>query len=268
MQINVRAAVIGLDAVDAGFINAEGRTSKYDGSAGPIFATFNYSAGYIDEVFPLSGSDISRKNYFTFDLSGVAEDIVSATLFLYNPAFGYSSPDPSETYVLGGTLMGSPVTAPTVDMAAFSGDLAVPYDIFDAGPGGELEAAMTLYGEVADSLLSGPGGIVGAVTVSAADDDSVVEVPFAPFGVDYLNAFKGGKVVLGGEIATPDGTTGADEVIFGFTAPIIPGVVTPDPVFDDPTPTPFLVIETIPEPGFLPLVLFAGAFLCLRRRRT
>jgi len=57
------AAVVTLSASDCGFFNAEGRSSKNDGLS-VADATFNYSAGAIDEAPPLSGSDVPRKELF------------------------------------------------------------------------------------------------------------------------------------------------------------------------------------------------------------
>ena len=69
-----------LDAVDSGFINAVGRTSKNDGIlAGAPPATFNYSMGAVDET-PFFGSmiDVPRKNFFTFDLTSITPGSVTA----------------------------------------------------------------------------------------------------------------------------------------------------------------------------------------------
>ena len=207
--------------------------------------------GAIDEVAPLSGSDVSRKNYFVFDLTGITDDISGAALALYNPSGGYSSPDASEDYALSGVPASS-----MGEMAAFATDISMTYDITDSG---DLDAAKILYGD----LAAIPD--FGFKTVTAADDDSIITIALDAGGIDYLNMFKGGKVVIAGFIATLDGAPGDDEVVFGFTKPLPPGAT--DPGIIAPTPTPVLHIDTVPEPSGLSLLGVAFCGLCLRRDR-
>ena len=101
--------MIALPAIDSGFFNEAGRSSKNDGVLlGAPPATFNYSTGTIAEVPPLVGSDVERRNFFTFDLSGFSPgSIISASLSLYLPTDGYDSPDAMEVYELVGIPAGS-----------------------------------------------------------------------------------------------------------------------------------------------------------------
>jgi len=75
--------------------------------------------------------------------------------------------------------------------------------------------------------------------------------------------------VLSGQLDTLNGVTGTDEVVFGLSKPLIPGVVTPDPPIADPTPVPSLELTTVPEPASYAfasgLILIGFAFL---RRMT
>lgn len=249
----VPAALTSITAEDSGFFNAEGRSSKNDGFLlGAADAAYNYSVGAIDEVPPLSGDDVPRKNYFVFDLTGVTGDISGAAVMLYNPASGYSSPDATEDYALSGVPASS-----MGEMAAFASDISMTYDITDPG---DLAAAKMLYGE----LAAIPD--FGFKTVSAADDDSMVTIPLDPAGVDYLNMFKGGKVVIAGLVTTLDGAPGADEVVFGFTKPLPPGAA--DPGITAPTPTPVLHLDVVPEPSSVSLLGVAACVCLLRWRRN
>ncbi|NNC92976.1 MAG: hypothetical protein HKN80_10840 [Acidimicrobiia bacterium] len=248
--------MVALPAVDSGFFNEAGRSSKNDGVLlGAPPATFNYSTGTIAEVPPLAGTDVNRRNFFTFDLSGFAPGtIVSASLSLYLPTDGYDSPDTTELYELAGIPAGG-----LGDMALFASDLTGIYDI---GLAPTLAFATDIY----TGLGSGPGGF-GSIVVSDSDEDSMLTIPITPAGVGYLNTFAGGPTVLAGEVATLDLADGIDEVVFGFTAPLITGVVSPDPVISEAmiTPTPVLMLEVIPEPTVGSLVLL-GLVLMLRRK--
>lgn len=250
--------MVAISASDAGFFNEAGRSSKNDGLLlGAPPATFNYSTGTIAEVPPLSGSDVPRRNYFTFDLSGIDPGtIVSAGLSLYLPADGFSSPDPSETYELAGVPAASPG-----EMTSFASGLTAIYDIGDPG---SLGSAMTIY----SILDSGPGGF-GTATVGESDEDSMISLPIAAPGLGYLNMFAGGPTVLTGAVSTLDLGDATDEVVFGFTAPLISGVVSPDPDIPESlvTPTPVLMLEVVPEPALGTLALVGAAFMLRRRSR-
>jgi len=77
-------------------------------------------------------------------------------------------------------------------------------------------------------------------------------------------------VVLGGLLDSLDAVVGADEVMFGYTKPLIPGVVSPDPPIGGPSPTPMLILEmeTIPEPSHLLLAALGLLTVAMRRRRS
>ena len=45
-----------------------------------------------------SGSD--HHNFYVFDLTGINQPVLGATLKLHNPSTGYGSPDPTENYSL------------------------------------------------------------------------------------------------------------------------------------------------------------------------
>ena len=258
-MLTCHAGVTTLTATDTGFFNEAGRSSKNDGVVlGASGATFNYSVGAIDEVPPLAGVDVKRRNYFTFDLSGVSEPIIGATLSAFNPVGGYGSPDATETYELFGAFASPP---PSGSMDALASDLEAVYSILDDG---ELSSATILY----DEIVGGPGPIA-MIEVSAADDGTFIEMSLNPLGIDFLNTFAGGKVVIGGELSTLDGVDAGDEFLFGFTSPLISGVVDPDPAIAAPTPTPTLTLTTtaVPEPSVSFALFGGGLILSLRRGR-
>lgn len=251
----LKADVFEISASDAGFINELGRTSKNDGKDAPE-ATFNYSAGAIDDP-PLGAAvDVPRSNYFTFDLSGITSEITSAELSLFNPIDGYGSPDASETYELFGAFADPPPSPAMVDLAV---DLTGFYSVMEPD---ELAAAASLFAEI----TGGPGSL-GSVTMSAADDGTMIDIAFSSLGIDYLNTFKGGPVVFGGMLTTLDMVDAGDEFVFGFSAPLITGVVTPDPAISPPTPTPKLTITSVPEPSGIAFLAALGIGFVGKHRR-
>lgn len=231
MTTQARAADTTLDAFDSGFVTEAGGSSKYDGLLlAP--ATFNYSAGF--EVHYADGGTggpggtvpMMRKNYFVFDLSSVSDPIVGATLLLYNPAGGYESTEPSETFVLAGSASPS-ILADLATMAA----LTMPLDP------SAVALAMSIYGAVNDTL----GGIpdFGTVILSAADDDTTVSIPLSGEGLAYLNAGVGGMIVLGGEVTSAVPPLPIPQAVFGFT----------EPTFTSPKAMMMITTEDSPPPS-------------------
>jgi hypothetical protein len=268
LAVPVQAAIIGLAAEDSGFYNSVGRHSKLDGS--PSFgmatpATFNYSVGTIDEGPPFGPPgippDVFRKNYFTFDLTGVAPGSVSsATLKLFLPVGGYSGA-PSLTYKLFGSLVpGLP------GMAALSADLK---DVYDPGIGSELATALGLFAKIGDTKTAMIPDF-GSITVTVADEGSILTMPLTPAGITYLNLYAGGDVVLGGELTGLTTVGPPDDppvYLFGFTSPVIPGVVPWSMGSVSPTPTPMLEI-VVPEPGIATLFGLSLALVFGVRRKS
>jgi len=258
------ADLVSVTASDSGFYNEVGRHSKLDGS--PDFgaatpATFNYSTGTIDEVSPFSGVDVFRKNFFTFDLSGIAPGSISgAGLDLYLPEDGYSGP-PALTYEVYGSMVPGPP-----EMSVFADELTDVYSPFISE---ELTKALELFDKIGDMF---PASLppLGLVTVTEDDEDSMVGVEFTPFGVDYLNSFAGGKVVLGGFIpglTTPGPPDDPPVVLFGFTSPVIEGVVPWDMSSVTATPTPMLHLMTVPEPAAALFILIGLGLMTGVRQR-
>lgn len=262
-----RAAII-LTAEDAGFYNAVGRHSKLDGS--PAFgaatpATFNYSVGTIDDGPPFGPPglppDVLRKNYFTYDLAGITPGtITGGTLKLFVPPGGYAGPA-SITYKLYGSMVPGPA-----GMAALSADLK---SVYSPSIGSELASALSLFAKIGDTKAAAIPEF-GSITLTSASEGTIIAIPLSPSGVTYLNLFAGGDVVLGGELAgliTPGPPDDPPIFLFGFSSPVIPGVVSWDMSSVSPTPTPVLEIDIVPEPGSMSLV-FTSLVWMIRRKRS
>jgi hypothetical protein len=183
-------------------------------------------------------SAVGHRGYWVFDLSGVTDNILSATLRIGMPFGGYFSADPTETmavYDYGG------------DIAKLQNQSTV-----DTG----------VYGDL------GSGAIYGTRTLSEADEadcshgctiNSFNYVDIALGGADFTtdaNAARGGLFTVGGALTTIVGT--ASQIAFGFTGNNIPAQ---------------LVLDTgpaalaAPEPATLGALLAGLAALGLMRRR-
>ena len=161
------AATMTLNYVDSGW---------YDNSGfhGPM--NENYLAS--DDNGPIF------RNWFVFDLSGVTDPIVSATLRLFNPVRGFISADPTETYTL------YDVTTSIASLTTGGAGLVSTYT--DLGSG-------TQY---------------GSKIVSAADNNTNVDIFLNANALTALNGASG-LFALGGAVTTL-GVAG-EEKIFSST---------------------------------------------------
>jgi hypothetical protein len=170
-----RADVI--NAIDSGWYSAAGaHTSQND----------NYITG------ELLGSE--RRSFVVFDLTAVVDEIVTASVHLYNPdnvtpgLRGYVSPDATETLAL--------------------------YDVTTAIDTLRLSQvdAVAIFTDL------GSGAVLGGRTVSAADNGTTVSIVLNADGLAALNAARGGLFALGAGLTTL-GSFG-DEYVFGFAEAI------------------------------------------------
>ncbi len=167
----VHATVITLDAVDRGWYTEAGSHSP---------TNLNYVVGDI------SLTDGDRHNFFVFDLSGVTDNILSATLSLVNPANGYVSGDSSETYDL------YDVTTSTATLTAGTAGIAGYTDL-------------------------GSGVTYGSYTATAGDNGTTVLITLNSAAIAALDA-AGGLFAVGGTLATTLDVTDNTEQFFGFTS--------------------------------------------------
>jgi len=133
-----------------------------------------------------------HRDFFVFDLQGVAGKVVGATLRLFNPFGGYQSPDATETYTL------------------FS--VATPTSTLITGGIG-LTA-------IFDDLANGP--MYGSRVVSAVDNNTVVDIVLNANAVTDINALLGLSFAIGGAITTlrgtaPFGSAATQETMFVLT---------------------------------------------------
>lgn len=214
LAAGVPASAATIDATDSGWYNATGTH---------VAQNDNYIVG--------AGNGNLYRNFFVFDLTGVTDLVISASLHLYNPdnalpaLKGYISPDATETYALY--------------------DVSTPVGTVQASNVGA--AGQAVYNDL------GSGLEFGQVTVSAADNGSIVSIALNADGLVALNAARGGLFALGGALTTLGGAE--TEYVFGYSVAIGNLDVRQ------------LVMETsaVPEPGVL-LLLGPALAIALRRR--
>jgi hypothetical protein len=125
----------------------------------------NHAVGYYTGTPPGE-----LRNFFVFDLTGLAGNITGATLRAFNPSTGFSSPQGTETFTL-----------------------------FDVST--SLDTLTTLAGGTAAFADLGTGAPLGSVTVTSTVANTVVEVTLNAQGIAYLNSVNG-RIALGGALTT------------------------------------------------------------------
>ena len=186
----------------------------------------SYDAGDY-RVVPCGRCRNDVRNFFIFDLAGLTQPIISATLELYVPApsqngpGGYTSADPSENYELH--------------------DIVTPLTVLLNGTGGE-------EGTVAWNDM-GTGVVYGSRTMTANDLGTTIEIPLNASAIAALDAATG-LIGLGGSITTLDDLPN-NEYVFAFGGGL--GVSQ-------------LRITYVPEPSTVALFGMSALSLCRYRK--
>lgn len=162
----VQAAMVTLSAIDSGFYTSTGLHQP---------GNQNYIVGRDED-------GLNRHNFFVFDLASIYDVIIGAQLRLFNPADGYLSPDPSETYTVF--------------------DVFTPITTLLAGGSG----LTSIFNDL------GYGLTFGSVVASAADTDTQINITLNANALTALNAASG-LFAFGGAITSLSGGT-SNEFLF------------------------------------------------------
>jgi len=129
------------------------------------------------------------RDYFTFTLPVATGTIIGAELRVFNPAGGFASSDPTETY----TLFDVSATPAALDANRVAGDLT----------------GIAIHGDL------GSGTVYGTRVVSSADNNATVAITLNADAIAALNAAIGSTISFGGSLTTIVGT--ATQILFGFS---------------------------------------------------
>jgi hypothetical protein len=129
------------------------------------------------------------RDYFTFTLPVATGTIIGAELRVFNPAGGFVSSDPTETY----SLFDVSATPAALDANRLVGDLT----------------GIAIHGDL------GSGTVYGTRVVSSADNNATVAITLNADAIAALNAAIGSTISFGGSFTTIVGT--ATQILFGFS---------------------------------------------------
>lgn len=183
---------------------------------GTHYDSYSYIIGRPSPVSQISN------NFFVFDLSGVSEQVIGVEFRIESN--WYLSADPSETFTV--------------------------YDIT-----GSIPAIWDGSAGVAGFTDMQSGNAYGDISVSSADNGTMLDISLNAQAIQDINNSLGGQFAFGGTISTLDLINPREEEIFGPTNP------------DNPADGVELVLTMIPEPSVLGLLLLGCGMLALRRKR-
>jgi hypothetical protein len=149
--LNTGTITIRLNATDSGWWNDTGFNAT---------TNTNYIVGF------------RYNDFFVFSLP-VGVSITSATLSIFNPSSGYSSPLPTELYQVG--------------------SVSTPIATLTGGGTGQVG----IYNALAS------GTVYGTRLVNAATDGTQVTIPLDAAAIAALNGAEGGSIAFGGTLMDP-----------------------------------------------------------------
>jgi len=201
----------------AGIIVPAFDSGTYNASGFHLAANKSYTTG-------IAGG-VENRSYFVFSIPVLPAQLVSAVLELENPVNGYRSPDPMETLQIF--------------------EVSTPLAMLQA----------TNFGAIAIFADLGTGTPYAFRTVSAADNNTLINIPLNAAALAAITGAAGGSLAFGGALTSLAGVT--DEFVFGFTG-------TGSPIRR-------LELTFVPEPavaGPLSAALFAFGLAVWKRHRA
>ena len=168
-------------------------------------------------------SSLVVNNFFVFDLSGILEQVISAEFWIESN--WYISADPSETFTV--------------------------YDIT-----GSIPAIRNGSAGVPGFTDMQSGNAYGNISVSSADNGTMLHLILNAQAIQDINAGLGGLFAIGGTVSTLDMITPRQEEIFVFTDP------------DNPADGVELRLTIVPEPSALGLLIVSCGLMVLRRMKN
>jgi hypothetical protein len=228
----------------AGYVTVTGSNVGSYYAGGFYSSDSTYVAGIIS---PAPNTQGQVEDYFVFDLTSVTDYVTSAKLVLYNPDGGYASPNPTQDFSVTG------ISVPIPDLLAHTSNYF--------GSIGVLDPHNSLY----------YGVYYGSTSMSTADNGQFVTIDLAGQAIVGLNAARGEKIALGGEVTDLHqvwlGNRYSDDPVFlGASDPALTSLVITT------SQTPPTSPATVPGPANLTMlgvasVTLAGYFLCRRRKQ-
>lgn len=188
---HAQADLVTLDAMDSGWYRSTGFHNSAD---------TDYRVG--------ADGPLETRNWFVFDLSAVAGNILSAELRLFNPAAGYQSGDPTETYFLF--------------------DVSTPISMLTSNNGAGNGASV--FTDI------GSGDVFGSTPVSAANNESTVTIALNVDALTSLNA-AASLWAIGGRLTTLDAPVDLEYVFGGSAEMSRQLVLTTDAIAAVPEPS-------------------------------
>lgn len=223
-------AIADVTTISSSLVGGYNAAGGYDNT----FAFQNYFTGST-----ATGPQPDRRSFYIFSLPAVLPGpVVSASFIIRNPWLpfpggstgtpGYFSDDPFETFRLSDT----PFSA-----AAITSPHTVP-------------EALAIWATLGSGTLYGTADVTPAPGPLAD-----ITITLSPAALTYINGHLGGFFVIGGQVATLDGTS-PDELIFGYSDIPSPHMIEPR-----------LSLTFTPTPGPAAMLLCAAS-AAMRRRRA